>query len=267
MIEIENPPGFILREEADKATYENGFRVEVGRRGGWLGYGSTTARGEVWIARDPLRNVWLLSVTHAGVAQELPIPRIDNADELVKAPGPAIYGFAKLSSLYDALDRAYKLGVSLPNAPLALFQKQTAALPSITEAERLTVVRIGQDIFRSALFEYWSGRCPLTGITDPALLRASHIVPWAECESDALRLDVHNGLLLSALWDGAFDSGLVSFSDAGEPVRSDRLSDAAEAALSFDTVSRISQLTDAHRRNLAQHRARHGFMAAQTGIR
>ena len=42
--------------------------------------------------------------------------------------------------------------------------------------------------------KYWRGRCPLTGITDPALLRASHIVPWEECETDAQRLDVHNGL-------------------------------------------------------------------------
>ena len=49
---------------------------------------------------------------------------------------------------------------------------------------------------------------PLTGITDEALLRASHIVAWADCETDALRLDVHNGLLLSALWDAAFDAGL-----------------------------------------------------------
>jgi len=47
--------------------------------------------------------------------------------------------------------------------------------------------------------DYWQGRCPLTGISDPALLRASHIVPWAECETDAQRLDVHNGLLLAAL--------------------------------------------------------------------
>ena len=30
---------------------------------------------------------------------------------------------------------------------------------------------------------------------------------------DALRLDVHNGLLLSALWDAAFDAGLISFAD------------------------------------------------------
>jgi predicted restriction endonuclease len=62
--------------------------------------------------------------------------------------------------------------------------------------------------------DYWEGRCPITGITDPALLRASHIVAWAECD-DAQRLDVHNGLLLSALWDAAFDTGLVSFADDG----------------------------------------------------
>jgi HNH endonuclease len=43
--------------------------------------------------------------------------------------------------------------------------------------------------------DYWGARCPITGITDPALLRASHIVPWAEC-GDAQRLDVHNGLLV-----------------------------------------------------------------------
>ena len=72
----------------------------------------------------------------------------------------------------------------------------------------------GQDIFRAGLMDYWDARCPISGITDPALLRASHIVPWAEC-SDAQRLDVHNGLLLSALWDAAFDTGLVSFTNDG----------------------------------------------------
>ena len=126
-------------------------------------------------------------------------------------------------ALHAALDRVYKLGVSLPDAPLARFRAQTAALPQTTEAERLVVQRIGQDIFRAALMDYWGGRCPLTGITDPALLRASHIVPWAECD-DAQRLDVHNGLLLSALWDAAFDSGLVSFADDGTALASPELS-------------------------------------------
>ncbi|MCU1224608.1 MAG: putative restriction endonuclease [Edaphobacter sp.] len=265
MIQIENSPGFVLREEAHKATYENGFRVELGRQGGWLGYSSTTARGEVWIARDPLQNIWLLSVTHPGVAHELSIPRSVVANGLVQIPGLASYGFATLSGLYDALDRAYKLGVSLPDAPLAVFQKRTTALPSSTEAERLTIVRIGQDIFRGALLEYWNGRCPLTGITDPALLRASHIVPWAECESDELRLDVHNGLLLSALWDCAFDSGLVSFSDVGVVLRSDSLSDAASLALRIDLVSAIIGLTDLHRQNLKRHRTKYGFLPEGPG--
>lgn len=259
MIQIENPPGFVVREEAHKATYENGFRVELGRREGWLGYSSTTAHGEVWIARDPLQNIWLLSVTHPGVAHELSIPRFDVANGMVQLPGLASYGFANLSGLYEALDRAYKLGVSLPNAPLAVFQKQTAALPTTTEAERLAVVRIGQDIFRDALLEYWNGRCPLTGITDPALLRASHIVPWAKCESDELRLDVHNGLLLSALWDCAFDSGLISFSDSGIVLRSPELSEAGAHALKLDSVPAIDALTDAHRLNLARHRAANHF--------
>jgi hypothetical protein len=265
VIQVENPPGFVVREEAHKASYENGFRVELVRRGGWLGYSSTTARGEVWIARDPLRNIWLLSVTHPGVAHELSMPRFDVPNGMGQAPGLASYGFAKLSGLYDALDRAYKLGVSLPNAPLAVFQKRTAALPSTTEAERLVVVRIGQDIFRDALLEYWNGRCPLTGIADPALLRASHIVPWAECECDELRLDVHNGLLLSALWDCAFDSGLISFSDVGVVLRSDSLSVAAALALQIDSVAAIAGLTDLHRQNLKRHRTKYGFFPEAPG--
>lgn len=88
------------------------------------------------------------------------------------------------------------------------------------------VQRIGQDIFRDALMTYCGGCCPLTGISEPALLRASHIVPWADC-GDEQRLDVHNGLLLSALWDAAFDKGLVSFTDDGRPLVAPTLSHAA----------------------------------------
>ena len=112
------------------------------------------------------------------------------------------------------------MAVSLPEAPLDTFRQKTRGLPRSTEAERLTVQRIGQDIFREALMQYWNGRCTLTGITEPELLRASHIRAWADCTSDEERLDVHNGLLLSALWDAAFDRHLVSFEDDGTPKRS-----------------------------------------------
>src|SRR6266851_5761085 len=95
--------------------------------------------------------------------------------------------------------------------------------------------------------------CPITGITDSTLLRASHIVPWAEC-GDAQRLDVHNGLLLSALWDAAFDTGLVSFANDGTVLASAELSAAARTALAIERAPRLPNLRDAHRTNLAWHR-------------
>ena len=176
----------------------------------------------------------------------------------MSGPGLATFAFDTLTALHAALDRVYKLGVSLPDAPLTRFRARTAGLPQTTEAERLVVQRIGQDIFRAALMDYWGGRCPITGITDPALLRASHIVPWAECD-DAQRLDVHNGLLLSALWDAAFDAGLVSFANDGTVLASPDLNTAARTALYTERVPRVLDARDAHRANLAAHRARHGF--------
>jgi hypothetical protein len=255
MIAPEDPPGFVVRTEAQKAAWDNGFRLDRGvEGGGWLRYGSTTAHGEIWIAGVPPRGPWLLSIDHSGVAAELaalpPSPLL--------GPGLATFAFDTLTALHSALDRVYKLGISLPDAPLARFRARTASLPQTTETERLVVQRIGQDIFRAALMDYWGARCPITGITDPALLRASHIVPWAECD-DAQRLDVHNGLLLSVLWDAAFDTGLVSFADDGTALASPGLSIAARTSLDIERAPRLLNVRDAHRANLAAHRARHGF--------
>jgi hypothetical protein len=254
MIALENPPGSIVRIEAQKAAADNGFRLERGIENGWLKYSSTTAPGSLWITSASPEGPWLLSIDHTGVVAEvgalLPSP--------IPGPGLATFMLATLAQLYSALDRVYKLSVSLPDAPLARFQVKIAGLPRTTEAERLVIQRVGQDVFRDALMQYWGGRCPLTGITDPALLRASHILPWSDCD-DAQRLDVHNGLLLSALWDAAFDCGLVSFADDGTPRASPKLSETARMALGFDAVPPLRGLQDAHRSNLALHRTRHGF--------
>lgn len=209
---IEAPQSFVVREECEKAASQNGFRRILGEDAGWRAFASTTAHGLIYLAAEGVNGPWFLAVDHAGVVAELEPPSAD-----VRGPGKARYAFATLRELYAALDRVYALGLSLPDAPLREFETRVANLPRTTEAERLVVQRIGQDIFRTRLMDYWQGRCPLTGITDAALLRASHIVPWAECETDAERLDVHNGLLLSALWDAAFDRALVTFDDQGRP--------------------------------------------------
>jgi predicted restriction endonuclease len=172
----------------------------------------------------------------------------------LKGPGLSRFRFGTMRELYSILPRIYRLATSLPDAPLLTFQTKIHGLPRTTEIERLVVQRIGQDIFRAGLLEYWNAQCPLTGITDTALIRASHIVAWKDCASDAERLDVHNGLLLSALWDAAFDRGLVTFDDDGRPMFSVALSDLARSELRWNDPI---PLTDKHRMRLDWHRTRH----------
>lgn len=60
----------------------------------------------------------------------------------------------------------------------------------------------------------FGGLCQLTGISQPDLLRASHIKPWRD--SDPMeRLDSENGLLLAANADALFDKGYITFDDQG----------------------------------------------------
>ena len=172
----------------------------------------------------------------------------------VAGPGGATILLNDDEALTGAVDRAWKLAMSLPPTPLMAFEAAVAGLPRTTEVERLVVQRIGQDVFRAALMLYWSGRCPLTGITDPALLRASHIIAWADCATDAERLDANNGLLLSSLWDAAFDGGLITFDDDGRAVASPLLTSEAAAALGLATARQIASLSAEHRERLAVHR-------------
>lgn len=245
---VEAPQSFIVREECVKAASQNGFRRVLGEEAGWAAFGSTTAESTVHLGAAGGQGPWFLALDHAGVIVELALPAAD-----MPGPGRVRLAFDSLGALYGTLHRVYELTVSLPDAPLREFETQVADMPRTTEAERMVVQRIGQDIFRARLMNYWQGYCPLTGISDPALLRASHIIPWAACESDAERLDVYNGLLLSALWDAAFDRALVTFDDEGRPEFAPSLSERARAELRWH--SPIS-LTEEHRRRLARHRMR-----------
>lgn len=252
VIDFQSPPGLIIRTLAQKAAGERGFRVELGERGPWLGFGSTTAPGEIWIAGRPPAGPFGLSLTHAGVAAHF---ALTFAGSELAGPGVTTIQLADDEALTRAVDRAWKLAMSLPPTPLAAFEAAIAGLPRGTEAERLVIQRIGQDKFRDALMLYWSSRCPLTGITDFALLRASHIIPWKDCATDAERLDANNGLLLSSLWDAAFDDGLVSFEDDGSPMPSPLLSAEARQALALGSARPIEGLTPGHRTRLAIHRS------------
>jgi hypothetical protein len=246
---VETPQSFVVATECQKVAEQNGFRRSLGETAGWAGYGSTTAHGTIFLAALGPKGPWFLGLDHRGVIEELGLPATD-----VPGPGVTRFVFESLGELYAAMHRVYQLAISLPDAPLQAFWSKIKDLPRSTEAEQLVIQRVGQDIFRASLMDYWHGRCPLTGITDPALLRASHIIPWKDCTTDGERLDVHNGLLLSALWDAAFDRGLVTFDDDGLPEFSPALSEAARAELRWKAPLSI---TDKHRKRLRLHRADH----------
>jgi hypothetical protein len=75
--------------------------------------------------------------------------------------------------------------------------------------------RRGQGAFRRNV-EGIDAKCRLTGITNPALLIASHIKPWRSCKTPAERLDGMNGLMLTPDADLLFDRGFITFEDDGE---------------------------------------------------
>lgn len=240
------------------AAFDQGYRIGPELAAGWLFFRSATAPGEIAFSARAPQGPFFLSLSHAGTARELTARGIEAAAP--PANGHiAAYVFADLEALHAGVSQAYRLSLSLPTLPLELFQAQLERQElddalGMTDGRAEVRIRIGQPIFRQALMDYWNGACPLTGITDPELLRASHIVPWADCVSDAQRLDVHNGLLLSSLWDAAFDSGLISFSDAGQAIASPRLSDAAAEKLGLATAMPLA-LTPEHRVNMAWHRS------------
>lgn len=169
-----------------------------------------------------------------------------------------------LEALGIVLRRAAELARALPNQAAVDFEAalttELAQFPPelvrSTEVERLVRQRVGQQTFRQAMLDYWGGACAVTGIAIPDVLRASHAKPWAECASDAERLDVFNGFLLSANLDALFDRFLISFSATGELLVSPDISAQERVRLGLDQPLRLRWLAAEHTRYLQFHRQR-----------
>ncbi|RQV18531.1 HNH endonuclease [Burkholderia cenocepacia] len=174
-------------------------------------------------------------------------------------------GFAAdtVVGLATLLRRAAGLARALPSQAAndyeATVASQLAQLPADvggTEVERLVRQRVGQQKFREAMLDYWGGACAVTAVALPEVLRASHAKPWAECASDAERLDVFNGFLLVANLDALFDRFLISFDDNGNLLASPQLGTANMTCLGLVPCMTLRWLSDAHRGYLTWHRAR-----------
>ena len=128
--------------------------------------------------------------------------------------------------------------------------------PSLTSTERHALIRarVGQGVFRTSLIKLWDGRCAVTGVSIRDLLRASHVKPWA-ISSNYERLDPHNGLLLIANLDAAFDKRLISFTDDGEILFSSVFASEGYRILGIPLDARIRKSLNAQQKMyLGEHR-------------
>lgn len=235
-----------------KAASDNGFDLALDQSGIWLSFASSHAPLKLWLTVDD-RSQFLAAFSDSGLVVGLTGLAIIVYSDL---PIGATVAFTvtDVKRLYPVLRRAFQLSRSLPNKPLNEFEEATCELPISTEAERLVIQRVGQNIFRSSLLDYWDGKCAVTGLSIAELLRASHIKPWRDCYSDAERLDVFNGLLLAPHLDALFDLGFITFEDDGLIIVSSSLDDPALRSLGIDKTLKIKGLREAHQKYLKWHR-------------
>ncbi len=130
-----------------------------------------------------------------------------------------------------------------------------------TEGSRTVTVRLAQGFFRKAVRAAYGHRCCVSGIALPGLLIASHIVPWAEDETNRARPT--NGLLLSSLHDTAFDKHLITFDEEYRLMIGQRLRDHFTNSVVRESFARFEgqslRLPERHApdpRLLARHRDR-----------
>ncbi len=121
------------------------------------------------------------------------------------------------------------------------------------EQERVIQARIGHGPYRDKMFKRWA----VTGIAEPSILIASHIVAWSIATPEE-KVDPHNGLPLIPNLDKLFDRGMISFADDGRLLYSRTMSGLlCELRIPLD--ANISGLSEKNRAYLQRHRVKWGF--------
>lgn len=232
-----------------KAFQDNGFDLVLGEDAEWTRIGMSGFDGYVWVV--PVGKGALLALGPGVAASEF--QTVTWTD--VPLPPGAVRAarFRTLPELYDALRRVRVLLNQAPPLPERRLEERLREISS-TEAEAVVRQRVGQALFREMLMEYWDGRCAVTGIAVPELLRASHAKPWKDA-TDAERLDVYNGFLLAVQLDAIFDQGFLTFEDDGTARISPQLTGDVLRSLGFpDGIPPLRRIAAGHRPYLAYHR-------------
>ena len=170
------------------------------------------------------------SITDVGIINGL-YEYVKAEEKKMKSGEDSIFKFGKLSQQsYPKKGFCSAAVRSLQNFRESIIQQEATKYVQLTDStsqlvnklNRITAIsdtetnaeihqRIGQNVFRSVLLEIYRGQCGVCGLNIKEVLRASHILPWADNREN--RLNPENGLCLSATYDAAFDKYLISFDD------------------------------------------------------
>lgn len=107
-------------------------------------------------------------------------------------------------------------------------------------AIRQVKTRVNQSVFRQMVLANYSAKCAITGIDIPELLLASHIMPWSINEEH--RLNPENGICLSALFDKAYDKGIIGITPNYEVIFSTSLKSKKETSYYKNNFAPIENL-------------------------
>lgn len=100
--------------------------------------------------------------------------------------------------------------------------------------------RLHQSSFREAIIHAYGGRCAVSGIPEPLLLDAAHIVP--DKHEQLGQPEIPNGLPLSKIHHAAFDSHLIGVDPDYRLHVSDRLLDKEDGPL-LESLKRLEGAT------------------------
>lgn len=255
----------LKRTLIEKAGHDHGFEHVLPSGGDLVLLGSARHPARVEVALAPMG--YAIRVIRGPSTL---LPEVVRSFKDLPRDGEAFVTDSE-SALAQFLRRAAALAQSLPNQAAVDFETQVAQALSVlpptdiqsTEVQRMVRQRVGQDRYRQALVDYWGGACAVTGLSIQPALRASHAKPWADCTSDAERLDVFNGFLLSANLDALFDKFLISFSDDGTLLVSPRISIADRQTLGLTGQLALRWVALEHLPYLAFHRSRFEIVCYQ----
>ena len=126
-------------------------------------------------------------------------------------------------------------------------------LPNKTERSGLVTSRVGQGAYRKGIIHRWEYECAVTRFNKLEILIASHIVPWSK-STDAERLDINNGILLSPTYDALFDKHLISFDHQGKILLSNTIETSAYEKIGVSGKEKIQNLSLYNFEYLDRHR-------------